>query len=95
MKKIIQVGTTVWRNTHGNAILEVTDFSPNDPAHQSDPTISGFKQRFGGPLVKMKHPAGNKSFDLDLNFWSNLPDDTHLSLRWIFVPEHSHYRAES
>lgn len=92
MKKSISVGTTTWRSKSGEtlvgeAILEVTDFSPDDQDHQHLLTIGYYKQRFGGPVAHFSHPAGRKAFDLDLTDWSHLPDQTHLSFKWIFVPQ--------
>jgi hypothetical protein len=88
MKKTINIGTTEWRAKSGEAILEVTTFSPDDPDHQDVPTLGYYKQRFGGTVAHLNHPAGKKSFDLDLNQWSHLPDETHLSFKWIFTPQH-------
>jgi hypothetical protein len=90
MKKVIQVGTALWRNMHGNALLEVTDLSPSDPTHPNAPTIGFYKQRVGGLDVPLTHPCG-KQFHLDLSAWSHLSDETRLHLLWKFVPE----RAQS
>lgn len=94
MKKTINVGTTTWRSKSGeilvgDAILEVTDFSPNDPDHLGVSTIKYYKQHFGGSVAHLSHPAGKKAFDLDLTAWSHLPDETHLSFKWIFTPQRS------
>ena len=109
MKEIIQVETTEWRNIPGNAILEVTDFSPSEFARlQSSPnpqgalrnflkhptTIGQWKQRFGGTQTHLNHPASNKKFLFDLSPWSHLPDDTYLLLDWKFVPLHPIFRTK-
>ncbi|GLV58665.1 hypothetical protein KDH_54950 [Dictyobacter sp. S3.2.2.5] len=62
MKKTISVGTTAWLSKSGKAlvgeaILEVTDFSPNDPDHQDIPTIAYYKQRFGGDHSSFTPPC--------------------------------------
>ena len=109
MKKTIQVETTVWHNISGNAILEVTDFSPNEfanlknsPQQQSGlsaflkhpATIAQWKQRFGGMQAHLKHPASSKKFLFDLSAWSQLPDTTYLWLNWKFVPLHPVFRTK-
>jgi hypothetical protein len=102
MKKTIVVGTTVWRNITGNAILEVTDFSSSELANLKNSTsqqaglsaflkhpttIAHWKQRFGGMQAHLTHPASKKQFLFDLRPWSHLPDTTYLWLHWKFVPQ--------
>lgn len=109
MKKIIQVETTVWRNIPGNAILEVTDFSPSEFAHlqsvanpqdalrnflKHPTTIGEWKQRFKGTQIYLKHPFSQKKFLFDLSPWANLPDSTYMFLDWKFVPLHPTFRAK-
>lgn len=86
MKQVIHIGATVWRNKHGNAILEVTDIDPQDTSSSLNrPTIGAYKQRAGSLKISLKHPVNGIPFTLDLSPWSHLPDDTRLRLIWKFI----------
>ncbi|MEO6892758.1 MAG: hypothetical protein ABI456_23575 [Ktedonobacteraceae bacterium] len=89
MKTVIKVGPTTWRGIHGNAIVDVTDFTPNDPHHQAVPTVREWKQRFGGTQKQLIHPFTKKPFHFDLGPWLHLSEETHLLLEWKFVPDRS------
>ncbi len=91
MKQTINVGATVWRGIHGVAIVEVTDFVPNDPTHQQVPTIREWIGRFRGTQKQLIHPFTKKAFHFDLHPWLQLPEETHLLLEWKFVPDRSMY----
>ncbi len=86
MKTVIEVGTTTWRGIYGKAIVEVMDFNPNDPERQTVPTIHEWKRRFGGTQKQLKHPFTQKYFHFDLEPWLSLPEETHLLLKWKFMP---------
>ncbi|HLG74947.1 MAG TPA: hypothetical protein VKX46_00955 [Ktedonobacteraceae bacterium] len=91
MKRIIEIGATVWRDRRGFAFLIVEDAVPGDPQYQHAQTIGEYKQRFGGMQGQLRHPAGDLKFIFDLSPWSQLADDTHLRLQWRFVPERNYH----
>jgi len=87
MKTTLAVKPYVWNHIPGHIVLNVYQFDASSPARQGS-SIAQLKQRFGGIQKEIEEPYTHSKYVFDLTPWLHLPEETHLQLRWGFVPEH-------